>query len=125
MTKRWFFGMIFQERGGNEYSDTRLQNCNNFSIVSLIIFGLDKGLSQWVAWCEEKMIKFGEDASKKLDEHAKVIPVQDTPSKPEPSEKKNSEPSEPKAPSSSSEQCLNQPATDIMPTPKIKVKSLL
>ena len=118
----WYFK---SERGGNEYSDTRLQNCNNFSIASLIIFGLDKGLSQWVAWCEEKMIKFGEDASKKLDEPAKVIPVQDTPAKPEPSEKKTPEPSQPKAPSSSSEQCLNQPASDIMPTPKIKVKILL
>ena len=91
----------------------------------MIIFGLDKGLSQWVAWCEEKIIKFGEDASKKLDEPAKVIPVQDTPAKPEPSEKKTPEPSDTKAPSSSSEQCLNQPASDIMATPKIKVKILL
>eukprot|EP00088_Acartia_fossae_P024150 TRINITY_DN25111_c0_g1_i1.p1 TRINITY_DN25111_c0_g1~~TRINITY_DN25111_c0_g1_i1.p1 ORF type:complete len:399 (+),score=81.37 TRINITY_DN25111_c0_g1_i1:72-1268(+) len=27
----------------------------------------DKGISQWITWCDEKIAKFGEDASKKAD----------------------------------------------------------
>ena len=67
-----------------------------------------------MAWCDEKISKFGDDASKKLEEPANCASVKESPAKPVLSDKIQSE-------QTPSEQGDNQPTSQLMPTPKIKV----
>jgi len=74
--------MLFGRESENERIKTELKKCIQRSGVASFHLGKyreakntfagaikldqqDKGLKQWFAWCEEKMAKFGDDASKK------------------------------------------------------------
>jgi suppressor of G2 allele of SKP1 len=90
----------------------------------------DKGLRQWVSWCDEKISKFGDDATKKSADPATTLPEKKSVVNPVPCDKvtpetspstlseksQSSEPTKPTPESSEPSESTPQP----MPTPKIK-----
>jgi len=64
-------GKCLQRSGVASFNLGKYREASNTFSEALKLRPQDKGLSQWVTWCEEKITKFGEDASKPSDSQGK------------------------------------------------------